>query len=168
MSALAPRGGNDRVYTPPDLAAKIVRHFMPSGRILEPCAGQGAFVTALKEECGEESVDWCEVDQGLDFFDWEERVDWIVTNPPWSQFRPFLRHAMAVADNVVFLCLTNAWFMKARRRDMQEYGFGLVEILEIEAPPSPWPQTGFQLSAAWARRGWTGGTHMTFLQEGRL
>ena len=41
MRPLAPKGGNDRVYTPPWLAAQIISHFNPTGRILEPCRGSG-------------------------------------------------------------------------------------------------------------------------------
>jgi hypothetical protein len=32
-----------------------------------------------------------------------QKVDWIITNPPWSQMRRFLQQAMSVADHVVFL-----------------------------------------------------------------
>ena len=34
---LAPKGGNDRVYTPPELARQIVRHFI-SPRSMKPFA----------------------------------------------------------------------------------------------------------------------------------
>ena len=127
--------------------------FRPSGRILEPCRGQGAFTDIML------GCDWCEIDEGRDFLSTEGQWDWIVTNPPWSQFRDFLRHGMEVADNIVFLCLINAWFMRARQRDIESAGFGLVEILHLPVPPPPWPQTGFSLGAGWLRRGWNGGLH---------
>ena len=153
---LAPKGGNDRIYTPDETASLIVNHFRPCGRILEPCSGGKAFVRALNGECEE-----CEIDEGTDFMEWTDPVDWIITNPPWSKFRNFLRHSMEVSDNVVFLCLINAWFMRARQRDMQEMGFGLVEILHVPVPPPPWPEAGFSLGAGWIRRGWTGGVHFS-------
>ena len=154
---LAPNGGNDRIYTPDDTASLIVNHFRPCGRILEPCSGGKAFVRALNGKCDE-----CEIDDGTDFMAWTEPVDWIITNPPWSKFRDFMRHGMEVSDNVVFLCLINAWFMRARQRDMQEMGFGLVEILHVPVPPPPWPQAGFSLGAGWIKRGWTGGVHFSW------
>ncbi|HZT26640.1 MAG TPA: hypothetical protein VFA57_13145 [Pseudolabrys sp.] len=46
---------------------------------------------------------WCEISEGRDFFAWFEAVDWIITNPPYSLTREFLRHALEVAANVVFL-----------------------------------------------------------------
>lgn len=153
---LAPKGGNDNVMTPDYLATKIVGHFSPSGKILEPCSGDGAFIRAMakyNKKCFS-----CEISKGTDFFQWDSKVDWIVTNPPWSQLRNFLNHSMNVSDNVVFLCLINAFFMKARIRDMQEHNFGIVEILHLPQPDKEfnWPQTGFGLGAIWIKRNWSG------------
>jgi hypothetical protein len=100
-------------------------------------------------------VAWCEIKAGRNFFDWTERVDWIVTNPPWSQIRPFLQHAMRVADNVVFLLTINHVWTKARIRDVQEAGFGIREIVLVDMPAT-FPQSGFQLGAVHFRRGWRG------------
>lgn len=144
--------------TPPALAATIVRHFRPCGGILEPCRGDGAFYNRFLV------ADWCEIDEGRDFLALDpenDHWDWIVTNPPWSQFRAFLQHSMRLADNIVFLCLINAWFMRARQKDIAKAGFGIVEILHVPTPAPPWPQAGFSLGAAWLRRGWTGGITMT-------
>ena len=159
---LAPRGGDDRVWTPDALAAQIVAHFEPTGRALEPCRGAGAFVRAMP------GCDWCEITDGRDFLTTSGQWDWIVTNPPWSQFRPFLNQAMAVADNVVFLSLVNAFFMQARVGDMRRAGFGIVEILMLPTPAKPWPQTGFQLGATHIRRGHTGPTVMSFVEDVKL
>lgn len=161
---LAPKGGNDRVYTPPRLAKDIVQHFKPLGECLEPCAGHGAFVAALKES-GAQWVFSCEIDQGYDFFGWKRPVDWIVTNPPWSQFRDFLKHSMEIAPNVVFLALLNAWFMRARMEDMRRARFGIVEALLLDTPSKPWPQTGFQLAAVHIKRGHTGPMNFTQLHQ---
>ena len=156
--ALAPRGGNDVVYTPDSLAAEIVKHFNPNGRMCEPCKGGGAFTRVMP------GCDWFEIAEGRDFFGAQGRWDWVVTNPPWSKFRGFLIKSMTVADNVVFLALLNAWFMRARMRDMEQHGFGLVEALLLDTPGKPWPQTGFQLAAVHARRGYSG--PMTFSKLG--
>jgi hypothetical protein len=159
---LAPKGGNDRIYTPPELAKQIVQHFQPIGRLLEPCRGQGAFIDAMAPF--DELVWWCEKDDGRDFLTLTgETFNWIITNPPWSQFRVFLNKSMQVADNVVFLCLVNAFFMKARQSDMLEAGFGMKEILFLQTPPKPWPQTGFALGAVHIQKGWCGDCKMTNL-----
>lgn len=158
---MVPQGGNDCIYTPDELARDIVKHFMPSGRIVEPAAGEGAFLRALPP-----GTDWFEIEKGRDFLTAQGHWDWLITNPPYSQFRPFLNKAMEVADNIVFLCLDNAWNMRARRRDFQSAGFGIVEACECPLPPPPWPQFGLCLGATWIRRGWKGSMMPTELKSG--
>jgi hypothetical protein len=157
-SKLIPSGGDDCVNTPDWLATAIVKHFLPSGRILEPCYGAGAFVRAMP------GCDSFDIAKGQDFLKTIGRWDWIVTNPPYSEFRSFLKKAMEVADNVIFLSLVNAWFINARQQDIREAGFGLVEICEVPIPSAPWPQFGMTLSATWIRRGWEGAINYTRLK----
>lgn len=167
---LAPRGGNDRVYTPTALAKAIVQNFNPGSfdSILEPCAGpigKQAFVDALIDY----DVSWYELDEGSDFLASSvPHHDWTITNPPWSKLRQFLKKSMEVSDNVVFLCLVNAFFMKARMRDMAEAGFGMREILFVPTPPKPWPQTGFALGAVHIQRGYSGPVTFSHLNEDQL
>ena len=157
--SLCPNGGNDKVYTPNSLTISIVNHFQPRGEVLEPCRGKGAFMYALA--LSGIKADWCELDEGRDFLTHDfagKHFDWIVTNPPWSFLRPFLRRSMELSDNVVFLCLVNAFFMKARLRDMREAGFGFKEIVFVDTPSKEtgWPQTGFALGAVHIQRGYNG------------
>lgn len=129
----------DVVYTPDYLVDKILGHLNYSGTVLEPCMGEGAFYNKLKGE-----KDWCEVSKGRDFFEYEGHVDWIITNPPWSIFRPFLKKSMEVADNVAFLVTMPHWTTKARLRDIQEAGFYIREFILLDSPDC-FPKTGFQL-----------------------
>ncbi|MEQ1911480.1 MAG: hypothetical protein ABMA15_21860 [Vicinamibacterales bacterium] len=95
--------------TPMSLATAIVARFRPKGAILEPCAGTGAFTSALRGPG--RRVFTCEITRSAyrresprrDFLRWKREVNWVITNPPWSQFRPFLQHAMSLAPNVVFV-----------------------------------------------------------------
>lgn len=161
-TSLVPKGGNDKVYTPQELADKIVQHFKPTGRVLEPCAGKGAFVRALKGQ-GIKPLE-CELDRGSDFFEFKEPVDWIITNPPWSLARSFAKHAYEIANDVVFLITINHFTaLKARFRDMAEAGFAIREIALVDTPPLPWPQSGFQLGAIHLQRGYKARTGFTKL-----
>jgi hypothetical protein len=83
-------------------------------------------------------------------------------SPPFSRFRAFLQKAMQVADNVVFIGLAPAWFVRARQEDMRQARFTLVELCALPIPPD-WPQFGLELTADWARRGWQGGIAHTRL-----
>lgn len=130
---------NDDIQTPPALARALVAVLQPSGRILEPCVGDGAFLRALPP-----GTEWCEIKRGRDFYDWREPVDWIVTNPQWSQVRRFLQHSFLVADHVAVLMTVNHAWTKARLRDAKTAGFGLRRIILVNMPAS-FPQSGFQL-----------------------
>jgi len=150
---------DDVVQTPPEMARRLVRHFAPSGEILEPCCGQGHFLKALPS-----GTHWCEISRGKDFFSWDKPVDWIITNPPWSQIRRFLGHSMEVANHIVFLMTVNHAWTKARLRDAREQGFGIREIALLEMPLC-FPQSGFQLGAVYYARGWDGDISFTDLSR---
>jgi len=141
--ALSTKNGNDEIFTPHSLASAIVNHFNPYGKILEPCKGKGHFTIISK------IVNGADLRTGRDFLNNEfkdKQFDWIITNPPWSLYRKFLNESMRVSDNIVFLCLINHLFMKARLRDIKENNFGIVEILTVKEPTNKeWPKTGFQL-----------------------
>lgn len=89
---------NDVVFTPKNIAEFIVEWASPEGKCLDPCMGEGVFYDLLPEP-----KDWCEITKGKDFFDYHEKVNWIVTNPPYSDFNRFLEHSFSLAANVVFL-----------------------------------------------------------------
>lgn len=147
---------DDDVQTPIYLARKLVKHFSPSGKILEPCRGDGNIWSQMLPAY------WCEIKEDKDFFDWTKEVDWIVSNPPWSRFRDFLWHAMKVADNIVFLITINHIWTKARLRDLKEKDFGIKEISLVRSP-SNFPQSGFQLGAIHFSLGWRGKISLTNL-----
>ena len=95
--------------------------------------------------------------EGHDFFDWDEKVDWIVSNPPWSIYREFAKHSYKWADNVAYLITVNHDLaLKARLRDMKEAGFGIREVIMVDTPKENWPQSGFQLGVVWKQRGYKG------------
>ncbi len=144
-----PKGGNDCIMTPPDLALAIVEHFKPEGyAIMDPCEGDGAFTRAFHQR-GIKLVFSCDIANGPeeDFLTWEAPVDWIITNPPWSKFRVFLIHAMDVAQDIVFLAYANAWQVKSRVNAMKAAGFHFREFANVANPKKPWPQMGLQLAA---------------------
>ncbi|WP_255413789.1 helix-turn-helix transcriptional regulator [Pseudorhodobacter sp. MZDSW-24AT] len=141
----------DLVMTPAPQAGAIITHFSEQlyGSILDPARGQGAFFDQFPANL---SHHWCELAEGLDFLEWKRPVDWIITNPPWSRLREFTRHAMTVADNIVWLAPIVNMTTKARLRDLDQFGFGIAELLLIDTPKS-WPQSGFQLAAVHLRKG---------------
>lgn len=143
----------DRVYTPDEWSSLIIRLMPLYGRVLDPSRGKGAFFDHIPPHC--EPL-WCELDEGRDFFEFHEKVDWVVTNPPWSIIKSFMEHSFDIADNVCFLITANHAMTKARINLALEKGFKMRGILHMPTPPKPWPQSGFQLSAIWWQRGYKG------------
>ena len=147
----------DVVYTPDYLAEEIYNHFSPSGKMLEPCRGGGAFYNLMPTD-----ADWCEIDEGVDFMDYNGKVDWIITNPPWSKVRQFYEKSIEIkAENIVFLMNINAVATRARLNILRNNGYGVAEFYCVENPKHNWPQTGFQLAAIHVKRGYDGPTYWT-------
>lgn len=159
--SLIPQGGSDLVMTPDYLAKKIVAHFNPFGKkCLEPCKGDGAFIRAFSE-LGI-NPEWCEITEDNDFFNYKDKVDWIITNPPYSILSDFLEHSLTVANNIVFLVLGNAMFFKKRIRLIREAGYGFKEFIFVDTPPAPWPQFGIQLAVVHIQKDYSGSVRFTY------
>lgn len=162
MRAQANKGykSDDLVMTPPEFAKEIIDYFKPSGRILEPCRGDGGFYNNFPG-----TKLWCEITEGRDFFDFKDKVDWIITNPPYSKMRKFLEHSMDVSDNVCFLITINHIWTKARLRAMRERSFGIKEILMVQEPDN-FPRFGFQVGVVHLKKDYVGDIKLT-LSTGR-
>lgn len=104
----------------------------------------GSFVKSLRNWNTNMIVYTCEILEGKDFFDFKEKVDWIITNPPYSKMRKFIQHSMEVSDNIVFLTTINHLWLKARIRDIKQANFGIKEIILLDTPKN-FPQSGFQI-----------------------
>lgn len=149
---------NDIVETPMELAEKLVKHFNPQGKGLEPCCASGNILRFLND------AEWCEITKGRDFFDYHDKVDYIFTNPPWSKIRPFLIHSLELANDVYFLFTINHLWTKARLRDIKNYNFGIVEICIFDTPKE-FVSTGFQLGMVHLQKNYTGAINLTKLEE---
>ena len=135
---------NDKVYTPKaivDYAVdKIDEKFGIGGVILDPCRGKNKVFYEKFEELAKIKnnlkVDWCEIEEGKDFFKYTDKVDWIISNPPYSIIPKFLEHSFEIADNVVYVMPINKITSSYGRIKMiQKYG-GVRYILII--PNKEW------------------------------
>jgi len=149
---------DDVVMTPPNLAKTLIEHFNPIGYGLEPCRGTGNIWAQLK------NADWCEITDGRNFYEYNNRVDYIFTNPPWSQIRKFLQHSYTITDNVYILCTVNHLWTKSRLRDMKKAGFGIKEICIFDTPKE-FPQSGFQCGMIHICKGYKGKIKLYELDE---
>jgi hypothetical protein len=108
----------DVVYTPDWVVRDMVEYFKPSGRILEPCCGDGAFMRYLPADAL-----WCEIERGRDFFAWSQHVDWIIGNPPYNLIDEWLDHSFQCANDILYLIPMNYPFNSWKRiRSIIDYG----------------------------------------------
>ena len=151
---------NDKCMTPHLLARKLIR-LLPLYdsafiKILDPFRGTGAFFNNFPEYTDKR---WCEIDNGRDFFDCTDKVDWIISNPPYSIFDAVLDHSFDIADNVVYLVpLSKIFSSMARIRKWQNYG-NIKNIWILSASKCGFP-FGFPAAFVWWQKDYTGDTHI--------
>ena len=141
-------------FTHRRIAGAIVDFFQPSGICLEPFKGEGAFYDHLPE-----GSLWCEISEGRDFFRFTDKVDWIITNPPFSNLTQVFEHAFTLSDHCVFLIPISKYFSSNPRIALaDEYG-GLETLLHVGTR-----HIGFDLDFPFAAmkfiRGYTGPVHI--------
>lgn len=113
-----PVNPSDIVYTPEFVSKQIIDFLQPSGEILDPCKGDGAFFKYMPL-----GSHYCEIREGKDFLLCNNKYDWIIGNPPYSIFEDFLRKSFEISDNVSFLVPTNKIFQRQKIMEMiNKYG----------------------------------------------
>ena len=78
---------NDKFYTPLELVKIHLSKFknIPDDSvILEPFYGEGVYYNEMKNCFPNCILKYTEIDLNLDFFEFTEKVDYIISNPPYS------------------------------------------------------------------------------------
>lgn len=76
----------DKTYyfhqTPPELCKKLIEFvpFEPNDKVLEPFKGEGGFYNNLPNTI---IKNYCEIEEGKDYKDYNDNIDWVVSNPPF-------------------------------------------------------------------------------------
>lgn len=115
---------NDKVYTPLNISKliidKINSKYEICGTILDAFKGNGSFYNQYPNNLKKE---YCEIDEGIDFFNYDKKVDWIITNPPYSILEQVLEHSFKIADNIVYLVpLSKIVSSLGRIKQINSYG----------------------------------------------
>ncbi|CAM0052213.1 DNA methyltransferase [Vibrio phage 184E37-3b] len=160
---------NDKVYTPAHIVDEVLSHFgfhiEPQESIMEPFRGGGAFYNKL-QEYSQHPVKWCEIDEGVDFFKTEEKVDWIVTNPPYSIFKEVLPKCLEVADNNILIIPVNKLLSSVPRlMDIKKAGHGIKEVYYIGSGRQLHFPFGFPVAAIHIQKGWDEGWYKESYHE---
>lgn len=74
----------------------------------------------------------CELEDGIDFYKWEKRVDWVVGNPPFSHAKDFLLKAIEISNKGIAFLVNNNCFnsflLPSRLEKIKEAGFYINKI----------------------------------------
>lgn len=155
MAFVKGKSGNsqtDKVYTPVNIVKEIIAKFDLYGKVLDPFKGKGAFYDNLPTEIDK---DWCEIDEGRDFFDYSDKVDWIISNPPYSIYPEVMKHSFEIADNIVYLIpLSKLVSSLGRIHDIKAWG-GIPYIWITGASRCGFP-FGFPACAVWFKKDYCG------------
>ena len=154
---------SDVHFTKPHVAKAIVRHFAPTGKTLEPFRGSGVFYRELPQ-----GTLWCEIEDNRDFYDFNEQVDWIVTNPTWSDLTKVMDHAFSISQNTVLLIPLSKLYSSVPRMDLVRKLAGVKEQLILGSGRDIGFDLGFPMAAIHFERGYHGSyfnTHMSFTDK---
>lgn len=143
--------------TPEWVAKKMIDHFNPAGKVLDPCCGDGVFSNLIK------GCDWCEIRDGRDFYKCNSYYDWIIGNPPYSIFSDFLRHSFKIANNICYLIPANKVF-NSHKMMVEVAAYGGVKEMLVIAPGSKLKfPIGFCIAAVHFKKKYRGGMKIGFV-----
>lgn len=139
---------NDDIMTPIEISRMIIDKFLLYGTILDPFKGTGSFYDNYPKEI---KKDWCEIKQNKDFFLYNEHIDWIISNPPYSILDEVLEHSFEIADNIVYLVpLSKIVSSMGRIKKIKKYG-GVPYIFILSASKCRFP-FGFPACAIYLKK----------------
>lgn len=162
QNLLFPLEGNpkDVVYTPEWVAIDMIDFFKPTGKILDPCKGNGIFLKHLPP-----NTEWCEIREGRDFFNYHIKVDWIIGNPPYSMYAKWVYHSMQIAENFAYLFPCDKPFISYKMlRTLKNWGmlkhmriYGMGTYLNFPV--------GFAVGAIHFQKGYKGDLSFSYYNE---
>ena len=133
------------MFTPEDAAREIMDWINPQiaegDSILEPFKGDGVFYDKILD-CNPKS--YCEIDDGIDFFDYDKKVDWAISNPPFrvkhdgeilNAFIPIIDRTMEICNKGFFYLINHKLWSSLtvkRLKTWKEKGWSVSRIKQME------------------------------------
>ena len=116
---------NDVIYTPLPVAELMISlcDIQPHEKVLDPSKGAGIFYDNLPK-C---EKDWCEITDDKDFFEYTDKVDWIIGNPPFSLWTKWMAKTCEITDKFCYI-MGNMNLTSLRIKRIHDAGFGITKI----------------------------------------
>ena len=116
----------DVFYTPEVLAKKHIEMIVSGAGDIwyDNARGKGAYYDNFPTE----NKRWSEIDEGRNLFDFNERVDIICTNPPYSLLNKILEKSVSLQPRVISYLIGQQNLTPHRLQFMKNNGYGLVKL----------------------------------------
>jgi len=135
----------DLMMTPPESAQEIIDWCMTfigeHDTVLEPFKGKGALYDLISNE-----KFYCEIDEGIDFFTYTKRVDWVISNPPFrvlhkgeaiNAFIKIINATMGLCDKGFFYLVNHKLWSSLTVKRLKEWErdgwvISAIKVMEIK------------------------------------
>ncbi len=121
----------DVFYTPDKLAIKLIKsiNIKPDDILFDAFKGKGVFYDNYPSGNKKE---WCEITDNKDFFEYKNKVDWIITNPPYSIIDKVMNHSAEICNKGFGYLIGQGNLTSKRIEDMNKKGFILTKIIMLK------------------------------------
>ena len=124
----------DVFYTPTDLVKlhlDLVKPYVQDGDVIyDPFFGKGAYHNAFPSAFLSNTFQFSEIEMGKDFFEFDEEVQVIISNPPYSMIDKVLEKSVALNPHVISYLIGFHNLTTKRIEYMNQQGYGL-EVLHL-------------------------------------
>jgi hypothetical protein len=118
----------DVFYTPTAVANRhiqIVNQFANKDDLwLDAFKGQGVYYNNFPTE----KKEWCEITEGVDFFQRTEKADIICSNPPYSCLDKVIQHSISLNPTIISYLLGHGAMTPRRMKMLNDAGYSLKSM----------------------------------------
>lgn len=123
---------NDIFITPLSLVNNhidLIQHHIHDNIILyDPFFGTGNYYNSLKERFPNNLIKFTEINMGTDFFEFNEKIDCIVSNPPYSLIDKVFQKSCDLQPNIISYLIGYLNFTPKRIEYMNSRGYFIENI----------------------------------------
>jgi hypothetical protein len=138
---------NDVLFTPLPVALKLIEmtNIQRNEKVLDPCRGEGVIYNNLPSFC---LKDWSEIMEGRDFFEYNNPVDTIIANPPFSLYTKWINHCIALNPTKIAFVMGCLNLTTIRLKILEDSGYFMTKMSIVNV------------------KGWFSNTYLVLFEKG--
>lgn len=121
---------NDKFYTPLSLVKIHLSKFCidKESIIYEPFYGKGVYYNEMRNVFPYCEIKFTEIDMGLDFFEFNEKIDYIISNPPYSIIDKVLEKSILLKPKIISYLIGFGNITTKRIEYMNKNGYFITDF----------------------------------------